>query len=65
MNKSNLLDLTIFFVAETEKAYGIKELEDDKTIIWCAKSQCEMDGEKGSVATITMPEWLALEKGFI
>lgn len=44
---------------ETDKAY---QLFDGKKIEWVPKSQCEWD-EKNK--TMQMPEWLAMDKGFL
>ena len=44
---------------ESEKAY---RLYDGKKTEWVPKSQCEWD-EKDK--TMQMPEWLAMDKGFI
>lgn len=44
---------------ETEKAY---RFYDGSTTEWIPKSQCEWDEE---TSTMTMPTWLAKERGFI
>lgn len=44
---------------ETEKAY---RLYDGKATEWVPKSQCEWD-EKSKA--MQMPEWLAMDKGFL
>jgi hypothetical protein len=53
-----LVDITVEFQGETAKAYRIF---DGSKVEWVPKSQCE----KNEDGTITMPEWLAKEKGFI
>jgi hypothetical protein len=53
-----LTDITAEIVAETEKAWL---LNDGKTEGWVPKSQVE-DNEDG---TFTMPERLAIDKGFV
>ncbi len=68
--KSNLIDISAVIRHETDSAYllydGRSEIKKDDTVpselrVWVPKSQVEYDGIK----TFTMPEWLALEKGFI
>jgi hypothetical protein len=56
---SNLVDISGELVApfETEKAY---RFYDGKTTVWLPKSQCEWDRVD---RVMTMPEWLATEKG--
>lgn len=43
----------------SERAY---RFYDGKTTEWLPKSQCDWDESKG---IMTMPHWLAKEKGFI
>lgn len=54
-----LIDLAGFVKVETERAW----LFFDGTLeAWVPKSQSEWDAE---TKTLTMPEWLARDKGFI
>jgi hypothetical protein len=56
---NDLLEIAGQIISETEKAY---KFFDGKTFEWIPKSQCEWDSiEK----VMTMPSWLAYEKGFI
>ena len=66
-----LFDLNVEILGETDKA--VKVLGDDGEPIWLPKSQIEIEyqnvgGEvvmrNKSRAVITMPEWLAVDKGF-
>ncbi len=59
MAKSDLIDIAGQLTAETPNAYRF--CDGDKTE-WLPKSQCQWDEDD---KTMTMPEWLALEKGFI
>ena len=58
MSKSELFDVAAIKKGETEKAI---RLFDGKVTEWVPKSQVE-DNKDG---TFTMPEWLAIEKGFV
>lgn len=60
MTKSNLVDIDVDMVHETEKAFLVTI--DGKTKVWIAKSQCELDTE---TKVLTCPEWLAKDKGLI
>jgi hypothetical protein len=58
------------FRAETEKAIGVKELEDDPKLTWLPKSQIKYRSIGTSTTgddmlEVILPEWLAKEKGFI
>ncbi len=52
------------FLHETDSAILV---EYDGEEVWLPLSQIEWDGdaEKGDSITVTMPEWLAEEKGLI
>lgn len=56
---NDLIDISGEIKAETEKAY---RFYDGKETVWLPKSQCEWNEEE---KTMTMPEWLAMEKGLI
>jgi hypothetical protein len=45
---------------ETEKAYLLDHGADEP--VWLPKSMCEWDMDSG---TMTMPQWLAKDKGLI
>ncbi len=53
-----LVDVKAEVHAETERAL---QLDDGKRLGWVPKSQVENNHD----GTFTMPEWLALDKGFI
>ena len=57
--KSDLVDVTGEIQGETDKAY---RFHDGVRTVWLPKSQCEWDATEG---IMTMPEWLAGEKGLI
>lgn len=66
MPKRELIDITAEIKGETDAAYRIY---DGARTEWVPKSQVEVAAEmtKGTsnLVTVTMPEWLAREKGFI
>jgi hypothetical protein len=53
-----LTDIRAEVRAETERAFM---LYDGKATAWVPKSQVEDNGD----GTFTMPEWLAIDKGFV
>lgn len=59
-----LIDLSVILVHRTDKAVLVKETEDSEPI-WLPLSQVEIDGEPGDIGEVTLPEWLAVEKGLI
>ena len=64
--KSKLIDISAIVRHQTDSAfllYDGRSEEKDKTKelrVWVPKSQVEDNGD----GTFTMPEWLAMEKGF-
>ena len=59
--KSDLVDISVEVKAETDAA--VKVFDGDTTC-WLPKSQIEIERLNGGVI-VTMPEWLALDKGLI
>ena len=60
MNRKELVDLDAKLLTETEKAYKFDVGEDEP--VWLPKSQCEWDIDSQQV---TMPMWLAMDKGLV
>lgn len=61
------IDIDVVCVAETENALGVAWDKKDNVEAWIPKSQI-IDGEVqeyGDEGVMTIPEWLALEKGLI
>lgn len=64
MPRPEIIDLSVIIVHATARAVLVKETEDSEGA-WLPLSQVEIDGEPGRVGTVTLPEWLAREKGLI
>ena len=64
--KSNLIDITVEIEAETDKAVLVHEGDKSKAV-WLPRSQIEIEKNalNGGIYEITLPEWLALDKGLI
>jgi RNase P/RNase MRP subunit p29 len=54
-----LIDIAGQILFETEKAYRFDSGDKQE---WIPKSQCQWDQDN---KVMTMPEWIAMEKGFI
>lgn len=65
--KSDLQDIEVVFVTQTEKAFAVKVDEVSTKLVWLPKSQCEIDGvlSAGRVVTLTASEGLLVEKGLV
>lgn len=75
--QSDLVDLTVQVVAMSDKAIGIRnenadtssgmvDLSGNQDLIWLPKSQIEYtQPDKKGICEVTMPEWLAHQKGLI
>lgn len=67
--RSDLIDLTVIYQHQTERAVCIRETEDGKDV-WIPLSQCEIaakdsDLARGCVAILTAPERVLTEKGLL
>lgn len=61
--RSNIADVAVILVRETEKAVLVKDAEGAEPV-WLPKSQIEIAAEDGAHVVIA-PEWLLVEKGLI
>ena len=63
--KSDLIDLSLYKVAETDSALCVRDFDGPK--VWLPKSQIEFRGDdlRTTVVIVTLPEWLAIEKKLI
>lgn len=62
MPRPKLFDASFMFIRETEKAICVTE-DGGKTEHWLPKSQIEYDLRADNSVEVTMPIWLASEKG--
>lgn len=63
--KSDLIDLEVDITATTEKAVCVDAPEASRPV-WLPRSQIEIDtnaADELGAATITVPRWLAEERG--
>ena len=63
--KSDLIDITCRLHAETDKAILISDDGNRAKAQWLPKSQIEFELIPGGCITVTMPEWLAIDKKLI
>ena len=62
---SEIVDIEMQLHHETPKAILCSKDGDRKTAIWLAKSLVEYVIKKQNIILVTMPQWVALEKGLI
>lgn len=67
MGKRELVDLTVHLHAETARAILVSDDGDRGRAVWLPLSQIEVDREKlkSPAVVVTLPEWLAVDKGLI
>jgi len=63
--KSDLVDLDVALHAITEKAVRVSLTGEDEKAVWLPLSQAEVLKRSRGTAVVTLPEWLAREKGLI
>lgn len=64
MTKSNIIDVEVALHHRTEKAVLVSVGGDKNSAVWLPMSQVEVD-DSTSPVIVTLPEWLALDKGLI
>lgn len=65
MGNSDLVDVTVKMHAKTERAILISDGGEAENAVWVPLSQCEVLPLTKGMVTVTMPEWLAMDKGLI
>jgi len=65
--KSDLVELKLVIQHETNMAVKAYSLDDPETKVWLPKSRIEIEGAVvlNRESTVTLPEWLAIEKGLV
>lgn len=62
--RSDVIDIDVHVHVKTERAVLISETGDRDAAEWVPLSQVEVEMTSGSTARVTLPEWLAIGKGF-
>lgn len=65
MGKSDLVDLTMQLHVETAKAVLVSDDGEKQNAVWLPLSQIEIEKQRNGVVIVTLPEWLAIEKGLV
>ena len=66
MSKSDLIDGAVQLHRETESAWLVSNDGDRKSAVWIPKSQAQLEPDySGKCHILTLPEWLATEKGLV
>jgi hypothetical protein len=65
MSKSDLIDIDVSRHAETDKAWFVSTTGRKADAKWVPKSQAELEDKPTGVRVLTLPEWLAIDKGFV
>ncbi len=63
--KSNLIDVTMQKHHETLGAILVSDDGERANAVWLPKQHIEIETLAGGAVIVTLPEWLALEKGLI
>ena len=62
----SIVEVTVQLHAESEKAVRVSNDGESKSAVWIPKSQIEAQQDLGNgVIELSLPEWLALDKGLI
>jgi hypothetical protein len=63
--KSDLVELTLRLHHITDRAILVSEDGNENKAKWIPLSQCEVETKPKGIVIVTMPEWLATDKGFV
>ena len=63
--KSDLIDLEVELHARSERGVKVSIDGVSSNAVWLPLSQIEISHKFSTIYEITLPEWLALEKGLI
>jgi hypothetical protein len=63
--KSDLVDLTMQLHHENARAILVSDDGDRDNAVWVPLSHCEIEHKASGIVIVTMPEWLALDKGLL
>jgi len=63
--KSDLIDITVHLLHETDRAVLVTDSTPEQGV-WLPRSQIEIEpADTGGLHVVTLPEWLAMERGLI
>jgi hypothetical protein len=66
IRKSDLTDVAVQLHRETDKAWLVSDTGNRTDAVWIPKSQAELEPDyAGKCHVLTLPEWLATEKGLV
>lgn len=60
-----LVDLLLKLHHKTERAILVSETGEEKKAVWIPLSHCEVELRRNGMVNVTMPEWMAIEKGLV
>lgn len=61
--RSDVIDMEVWVHARTDRAILVSETGDRDAAEWLPLAQIEIQSTEGAVATVTLPEWLAIDRG--
>lgn len=62
---TRLTEVTVRLVQQTERAILVNDSDDPDKAVWLPKSQVEFEEKAGDIVEVTLPEWLATERGLV
>jgi hypothetical protein len=63
--KSGIIDITVQLLHETDRAVLVTDITPENGV-WLPLSQIEIEpADVGGMHVVTLPEWLAMERGLV
>jgi len=63
--KSYVVDVEVSLHAETEKAWKVSDTGSKEDAVWVPKSETEIEDIGGGVHMLTLPFWMAHDRGLV
>ncbi|MBT9385512.1 hypothetical protein KM176_16680 [Pseudooceanicola sp. CBS1P-1] len=60
-----VIDLEMQIHAQTLRSVLVSDDGEEANAVWLPLSQIELVRRRGGIAIVTLPEWLAIEKGLV
>jgi hypothetical protein len=64
VTRDDLIEISCTIVRDEESDMAIL-IDDGDNEVWLPRSQIEYETDKEGFTTVTLPEWLAMDKGLI
>jgi hypothetical protein len=67
MSRNDPIDIEVIIIRDedSDAAILVSETGDEDDVVWLPRSQIEYTTDRHGRTTVTLPEWLGIEKGLL